>query len=360
MTKKLRICYLWAELTGYIESVAKHLADQGHSVAIVFWDKKTPESTQHAHAPDGAISLLKRSTLNTKELYSELCRIKPNILAISGWMDPGYTKAAIHFKKNHPNTRLVLALDSPWLGTIRQRFGAAYHRLRYNKHFDFAWICGPQQHCFAERLGYKRDEIVPFLYTADTNTFNTVANFTKRFLYVGRFVAIKAPHTLSQAYSRLPEKVQHEWPLFFIGDGPLKHQLNPTGNPNIHLLPYMQPADLRDELLNGGVACLPSVKDNWGVAVHEFALLGLPLVLSSGVGSAPAFLLSGFNGYLFKAQDVSDLQQTLLNFSTLDNADIARFRQNSRVLGKTISIELSAMSLLSVASRRSKQGIASE
>jgi glycosyltransferase involved in cell wall biosynthesis len=174
------------------------------------------------------------------------------------------------------------------------------------------------------------------------------AGITKRFMYVGRFVKIKALDLLVQSYCRLPEHVQNEWPLILIGDGDQKAIILEQKNPNIKIVPFLQPEKLRHELFKGGVGCLPSHKDQWGVVLHEYALMGLPMLASTGCGATTEFLISGFNGFMFRKGDVNDMHRAMKEFISLNEADFNQLANNSIKLGRRITSEISAASLLSV------------
>ena len=122
-------------------------------------------------------------------------------------------------------------------------------------------------------------------------------------------------------------------------------------NANITVIPFLQPEELRRELLKGGVGCLPTHKDQWGVVLHEFALMGLPILASTGCGAVTEFLISGFNGYTFKKGDAKDLSRKLLAFTKLADSEYKLFSDNSRSLSSRISTESSSASLMSVLDR---------
>ena len=92
---------------------------------------------------------------------------------------------------------------------------------------------------------------------------------------------------------------------------------------------------------------MPSHHEQWGLAIQEMALLGYPLVLSSACGAGTEFLISGYNGYMFRTRDVDSLTRALSRFSLLNESELAEFGRNSRRLGGRISTEQAAYSLLS-------------
>ena len=103
--------------------------------------------------------------------------------------------------------------------------------------------------------------------------------------------------------------------------------------------------------MKGGVACLPSYQDQWGVVVHEYALMGMPMLLSSGCGAASEFLIPGYNGLMFNKGDINSLKYALQHFTEFCDAEIQQFGKNSAKLGMRINTEISARSLLSVVYR---------
>lgn len=344
----ISIVYLWAEITGYVHGVLRVLADKTKSVDVVHWDNRGVNSTQYILSSKNNLKFYPRSANNEKKILEILIKLNPSIIVISGWMDKGYIRVCRKYKRVNPLVKIVAGIDDQWVGSIRQRIGKIYFALFYRSLFDFMWVSGAPQYSYAQRFGYSIDNIIANLYSADTDVFNETASLNRRFVYVGRFVKIKAADLLVSAYSMLPMALQEKWPLIFIGDGELKDFILSKGNPNIIVIPFLQPTELRQELLKGGVACLPSYKDQWGVAVHEFSLLGMPLLLSSGVGASTQFLIPAFNGFMFKKGNVDSLVKQMKIFTEMSDAQLSEFGGNSKKLGHRITNELSASSLLSV------------
>lgn len=186
------------------------------------------------------------------------------------------------------------------------------------------------------------------MLSADTSTFNKKSAVTKRFVFVGRFVPAKGLNLLLDAYDSLPEKVKAEWPMVLIGDGELRDDIEKRASSHIIIKPFLQLDALIDELMQGGVACITSYHDQWGVAIHEMALIGYPLVLSSACGAATEFLISGYNGFLFRKGNVESLREALLRISELSAQELEAFSTRSHSLGRRITSDLVAHSLLSV------------
>jgi glycosyltransferase involved in cell wall biosynthesis len=349
MKNKISIMFLWAEVGGYLEAVLKSLSSQSvGTINVVHWDRRNLNTTQHAIGNLNKVTFHARSQTNNELIFNLLEKTKPEILVVSGWMDRGYIRACRKYKKYHPMVKIVAGIDDIWTGSLRQRLGQIYYYFFYRKLFDFMWISGQPQFSFAQRFGYDIENIISNLYSADTEMFKIQAGITKRFIFVGRFVKVKAIDLLVRSYCMLSECEQKEWPLILIGDGDQKSIILNQKNPNIKVLPFLQPEKLREELLKGGVGCLPSYKDQWGIVLHEYALMGLPILASSGCGATSEFLISGFNGFLFRKGDVNDMHRAMKKFTSLTQENFGLFAENGIKLGHRITSEISAASLLSV------------
>jgi glycosyltransferase involved in cell wall biosynthesis len=75
--------------------------------------------------------------------------------------------------------------------------------------------------------------------------------------------------------------------LILFGTGPQKHSF--PKNPNVVVQEFMQPEKLGKILRESRALVLPSISDAWGLVVHEAALSGCALLLSSKVGSTEDF-----------------------------------------------------------------------
>jgi len=348
--ENITIVFLWAEVVGYLHSVLSFIAaNRGANIEVVHWDKRNQNTTQFKIQSLDGVNFHGRSETGDDVIFKILKDSQPKIVVISGWMDQGYINACRRYKKENSSVKIVAGIDDMWTGSLRQRLGLLYFKFNYRALFDYLWISGQPQYSFAQRFGYGINNIISNLYSADTALFtkDRVA-ISRRFVFVGRLVKIKAVDLLVEAYCNLPASVQKQWPLLLIGDGDQKAGILDRGNENISVIPFMQPEELRQELLKGGVGCLPTHKDQWGVVLHEFALMGLPILASSGCGAATEFLISGFNGYMFKHGSVSDLSRVLRLFTKLDESNLLSFSNNGISLGMRISTHSSSDSLLSV------------
>ena len=347
----MRILFLYSEYVNYLDGLMRQLVvDHGATVRIVSWDKNL---LKPVNTPDiQGVTFLKRSDLSTGQLKALIENFDPGLIYISGWMDLGYL-AAVGSASNRTNFTTVCGFDDNWLGTLKQRMGALYFRFHLRKYFDKAWVAGSRQYHYARQFGYADEDIAFNLLSCDTEKFACLSTRDQRvaprkFFYVGNFREVKGTDLLVEAFQTYREVLSGTGELVCIGQGPLQERLE--GQTGITVLPYQTSSQLIEATKAFDIFVFPSKKDQWGVALHEFAALGFPLLSSIGVGATERFLIDGFNGLMFSSEDASSLAEKFKEYEDMSPDKLRVFGERSRNLGKTITSEISAASLMSLAS----------
>jgi glycosyltransferase involved in cell wall biosynthesis len=182
-------------------------------------------------------------------------------------------------------------------------------------------------------------------YSADSDLFlsryKPLATVPKRFVYVGRLLDIKGTPTLLKALEILNQNGSAGWEFLIIGSGVYEQEVSRLCSlyPNVTHKAFMQPDQLAAETASGGVFILPSNYDAWGVVVHEFALMGYPLILSSMVGSRHYFVTAGYNGFVFESQNPESLANAMRKMISLNDDLLTKMSERSHLIGKTITTE---------------------
>jgi glycosyltransferase involved in cell wall biosynthesis len=207
-----------------------------------------------------------------------------------------------------------MTMDNQWLGTFKQKVASLIGPVILTKLFSSIWVPGEPQAEYAKKLGFKDEQIFTGFYVANSKHFsmehiNPEHVFTKRFIYVGRYVEIKGITDMWQAFIELQEETPNEWEMLCIGAGPLYDKK--IEHPGISHTGFVQPHELKQYMAEGGVFVLPSHFEPWGVVVHEFALAGFPMIVSDRVGAATQFVEDGKSGYIFRAKEVSELKEKM-------------------------------------------------
>lgn len=347
----MKILYLYTEVMGYTLATINSLIDRGAIVHLVHWDKK--KLTPYNFSCTQSLVVYKRSDFKTRTLIKLTNELDPDITVVSGWQDKSYLRVSKMLISN--NKIVVSGFDDQWHNTFRQNFAFLLGKFNFfSLFFSHAWITGSYQFEYARKIGFKKNQIINDLYSADLKIFEKVfqkkvlinkSNLPKKFIYVGRLEPVKGLLSLIKAWESI-YSLRQEWELHLVGDGSLFNKINSISG--VHVKHFMQPKDLAEELVNYGCFVLPSLFEPWGVVVHEFAAAGFPLIVSEEVGSAPTFLISGTNGYLFKSGDYLNIANVMLKIINHSEEELIKMGQISNFLSMRITPETSANNLLSL------------
>jgi len=351
MDSELKILYLYSELIGYqIPIFEVYVRDYNAKVHVVSWDKNKLKPYNHPLVE--GVSFYKRSKYSRSELLELTKIINPDIVYVSGWMDKDYLFCTKYFVKI--GVPVVAGFDDIWFGKLRQRMGALIFPIFYKKCFSHAWVAGPYQYEYAKKIGFNDSEIIYDLLTANTDVFDleklsgidgkTVCY--NSFLYVGNFRHRKGTDILIQAFIEYKKKYEGSWKLICVGNGEMEDLLvNQSG---VEVYPFSDEKNLIQIARSAGAFILPSRHDQWGVVVHEFASLGLPLLLSDNVGSRAIFLIDNFNGFLFQKNSIDDLACKMHEISKRSTTELRIMGNNSYLLSKRVSIASSTANFMSL------------
>lgn len=354
-SKKGAILFLHTEFMGYTFALAKAIVENYQiEVHIVKKDKNLVRK----YIPEqlAGINYYNRSEYdNEKKLITLIQEIKPKLIYIANWHDRIYKKVTIRYQKLNFNIPVLTGTDHPWTGSFRQWGGILLAPFILHKHFSHLWVAGLRQYELGRRLGFKTNQIIPFLYTADLNRFNTAYNkynllkkkkYPKRILFVGRFAPVKGIDLLIRAFQSIPKEKRLGWKLRLIGNGDFPI----LESEDIEIIDFLQPDDLIKEIETTGIFCLPSTYEPWGVVIHEFAAGGIPLLVSDTCGAASSFVIDGYNGFTFLNKNEYSLKEKLERMINKPENELFQMGNRSHELSKSITPVLSAASLMSVLS----------
>jgi len=288
--------------------------------------------------------------ISSKAELQEIDSWNPDLIYVAGWADKKYNKIAGRWKAKVP---VILGVDNPWKGTIKQRIATIFAGNFLNNIATHVWVPGCRQYEFVRRLGFSPSKILFHLYCADSRKFyRTDMPFRKRIIYAGRMVAYKRPDWLTEVFASLITTFPElgDWELLMVGNGPLYEPLKQQygGFSQISMMPFTQPEKLVELYHDSCIFCMPSLNEHWGVVAHEAAAAGLALLLSDSYGAASAFLIHGFNGYVFRSKEKYHFQQQLLNLMRLEEQDLTTMGKRSRQLSATINHTTWSANLTSV------------
>lgn len=133
----------------------------------------------------------------------------------------------------------------------------------------------------------------------------------KGVLFFGRLTKAKGPDLALEAYARLPADLRAAHPLNFIGNGPVRKELEDRAKA-LGIEPgfpgWVAGRALAQSILEHRAVCIPSREESFGNAVVETLALGQGLV-STRAGSIPE--VAGPWGRLAPPEDVAALAEAL-------------------------------------------------
>ncbi|MDX2248422.1 MAG: glycosyltransferase family 4 protein [Bacteroidia bacterium] len=346
----MKVLFLYTEIATYFMAGVQALVrDYGVEVMIIRWPVNAQAPFKFTYGE--GITVKDRPDFDDRSL-EEFCRaFNPDIVALSGWADKGYVRVAKTLRK--AGKPVVCMMDNQWFATPRQRLATLLSPFFIRPVFTHFWVPGLFQYEYARRLGYPREKIRTGMYCSEQQRFFAAyenqreakaQNYPHRFLYVGRLSPEKGTLNLYHAFDKIADK--KGWKLIFIGTGPEDEKMPPTAH--IEKRGFVQPSELPALAAEGGCLVFPSLRDAWGVSIHEFAAAGLPLVVTDAAGAITAFVRQGYNGYLFERGNETSLQQALQKIIDHSDEKLREMGGRSALLSHQITPESWAATLMSM------------
>lgn len=281
-----------------------------------------------------------QSFLSFAELKNYVEDFQPDKIVVSGWANKWYLRICLAFRKR---SVCILTMDNHWTGSVKQQMFARVFRISLIRVFQKIWIPGEPQLSYARKLGFKKHQILKGFYSCNTDLYFSMGSkylsgkelkFPKRILCVARYIPQKNYESLWKAFVAWKESTDNDWELWCAGSGTDFDKR--VRHPAIRHLGFVQKEQWNEIIAHTGIFVLPSIFEPWAVAVHEFAAAGYPLILSSKVGAATAFLEKD-NGWLFDPFDISRLIDIFTQMGTLSTNELIEMGCRSRKLAEKIT-----------------------
>ena len=281
-----------------------------------------------------------------EKMLTAMGEFTPEVFLCVSWvMKPAMELARMLKRRGCVN---VLLVDTPWRGDCRQIGHALFSRFTLVRLFDYAWGAGAPQAKHMRILGFPPNRVKEGFLCADTQKFAELVHFGKGrwphvFLYVGRYITVKNMRRMERAFLRAVDKnPSSDWVLRCVGGGDADYEdlwSERTIHPRIEHLGYKSPTEIQVYVKDGGCFVLPSIRDNWGVVVHEFAIAGLPLLCSKQVQATTQFLSNGVNGYLFDAYDEDDICDKMCKVMQMADEELEEMGRRSHAIGMSYTTQ---------------------
>ena len=329
----IRVLVSVYNISGYLMASLEELRKDAEIVILQRDCRLTPHKGDEEW---GKYRWLNRERYSSPDsVLDELGDWKPDIFICGGW-DDFLTRALARYYHRR-GVKTVLCCDTPWENRFKQWINCVVARFVFVKNFDYVWVAGPSQHGYMRRIGFRDGQIRNGYYAADTRKFSALyrsqrSSLPHIFIYVGRYIPVKNIERMQDAFLlALSERSKTDWKLRMIGDGELWETRRQHAK--IEHLGYKKPQEIQESLQDVGCFVLPSVREPWGVVVHEFALMGLPMICSKKVEACKAFLHENENGFLFDPFDVNQIKEAFLKIMDMTDSELETMGEKSHELG---------------------------
>ena len=352
----MTILFLYTRLADYFLESAKNLFLDNEHIKLIFIIKPSDKNAPYIFDEETKnLEIISVDKFKSKQDLFKFSRaLKADIVYCSGWGDGVFRMVVKSYKSG--GTPVVLGLDNLWKDSMLQKLKIGLLSKQIRKLFSHIWIPGFEQYFFARKLGFESNRILSSLYVGNLNKYLVVEDdinrklefYPKKIIYFGRLVEYKFVHGLISAFNNIELSSRKGWTLQIIGRGNLKDRLIVDAKEGIEFMDFMQPAQLASLVKSSGAYCLPSHLEHWGVAMHEAAAAGLPIISSNKVGASSSFCINGYNGFIFKSKNLNDLESQLRKLFCLDDQTLVEMGNRSRKLALKFDHETWKANLLSV------------
>lgn len=337
----MKILFLYTELADYTLACLKALKQNNVNpqITVVHYPVNPEAPFDFDFGEIGTfVSIKKFPTYSSLKKYIDA--FNPGKIVVSGWANKWYLRVCAAYRKK---AICVLTMDNRWTGRLKQRLLTLAFRSLFISVFKKIWVPGEPQVKYARKLGFKEWNIITGFYCCDVDFYLTMGkqaftvkenDFPKRLLCVARYIPAKNYNTLWDAFVQWKNETNNDWELWCagIGEGYEKRKEHPS----IRHLGFIQKETWSSIIAQTGIFVLPSSFEPWSVAVQEFAAAGYPLILSSKVGAATAFMQNE-NGWLFNPFDKEALVGIFKELETMPPKSLNAMSNRSMEIAKRIT-----------------------
>ena len=312
---KLKVVFCWSDISGYMAACWRALHNSAEvDVFVIAFQALTETAFGDRLMQDIPCRLLDLpARQDARSIEQLVVSERPDVVVVCGWLHQPYCKLAS--ATGLQNTAFVMGMDTPWKDTWRQRLAPVVLR-SFLQRIDRVVVTGERSWQYAKRLGISADRIDRGLYGIDYQSWEPLwaarsrSEWPRSFLFIGRYVPIKAIDVLIAAYQDYRDRVDDPWGLVCCGQGELKSQL--AGKPGISDRGFLQPTEMESIWKSAGAFILPSRFDPWPLAIVEAAAAGLPIICTDMCGSGVEVVRSWYNGLVIPEDNIATLTQALV------------------------------------------------
>jgi glycosyltransferase involved in cell wall biosynthesis len=273
--------------------------------------------------------------IKNPSLFEKIRTYNPDTIIVYGWKHQSHFSVLNYF---HGKIPIVFRGDSTTLDDsrgfpLRSYFRFIFLQWIYRK-VDYAFSPGMASDQYFLKSGLRQNQIVRAEHAIDNERFMNMSQKDKEqlfdlvkslsikpseivFLFAGKFIEIKNPFLLIDAFIQLKQQNDNVR-LLVVGNGILENKINERINQlpmrissSITLLPFQDQTQMKLLYRAADVFILPSKSETWGLSVNEALASGIPVIVSDQCGSSADLVKNDVNGLVFKSGDIQDLVQKM-------------------------------------------------
>ena len=327
------ICFCWVQLPQYAARCIGALAPcvTNERVIVVATRPKVPVRGMERFIPD--INWIDEDEPRTLQ---EICGEIPRVLFVPGWGIPVFNRFRDEVRMR--GCKVLAMSDNNYIFSAKECFKALRFRLIFRSKYDGYLVPGKSGQRLMHFYGVDEGVVASGLYAADSELFHDgepLAHRPKRMIFVGRLEATKNVIRLCEAFRR-SSGLADGWCLDIYGCGSLRSGLKDGDGITIH--DFMQPEQIAVKYRESRVFILPSIKEHWGLVVHEAALSGCVLLLSDRVG-AKDDMLGMDNGFEFDPYSVDSMVVAMDKAFSMSAKELAIAQEMSKDMARNAGLD---------------------
>jgi glycosyltransferase involved in cell wall biosynthesis len=284
-------------------------------------------------------------------IIESINKFNPDSVLVYGWPFRSHVKVLRYFKKKIPvmfRGDSTLLDQRSFLKGIQRSF---FLRWIYS-HTDIALYVGKNNFNYFRKSGLSPNQLIYAPHAIDNNRFavmneacKTYANNLRQklkisedslvFLFAGKMEQKKDPAILLEAFTQ--SNFNQSVSLIMVGNGELDVALREEYRniPGIHFIDFQNQHLMPAIYELADVFVLPSVGpgETWGLAVNEAMANGKTVIVSDKCGCAADLVISGINGYIFKAGDLNNLIKVLKDMDEHRETIRVMKQESKRIIG---------------------------
>jgi glycosyltransferase involved in cell wall biosynthesis len=337
-------------MSGYLNACLKELASR-RDVEVLVVHETTGDDAPFEDSQFGWIPqrMTYVSRPDRRLLLERVRRFEPDAIFVSSWHIKDFRFVLRRIR--HSATR-VLCMDNQWRGTPRQWLGVGVSRWYLRGLYDAVFVPGERQACFAQRLGFRAEEIFHGLLCPDAAAIaghRATAPRPHNFGFLGRLSYEKGILDLLSGYEIYRRGSKDPWGLTVAGAGVFETQVRSYSD--IRYVGFVQPNAVGTWFEEIGCLVVPSRSEAWGVAISEGAVAGLPIIATDACGAVPHLVHDLANGRIARTGNRQSIADCMDSVARMDDHRRAEMGRVSQGLVRPYSVARWADTVLEIAGR---------